>query len=429
MKRYICDFQACCYKTDHSGHLARHKRSHTGEKPFKCNKCDFACTQAENLVTHKRTHTGEKPYKCNECDFACAQAAHLVTHKRTHTGQKPYKCNECNFACSESGSLTKHKRSHTGEKPFKCNKCDFACTQAGNLLTHQRTHSGEKPYKCNECDFTCAQAGDVVKHKRTHTGEKPYKCNECNFACSNSGNLAKHKRTHTGEKPFPCDQCAYRCTTFRDLVTHKRTHSGEKPYKCNECDFACTQASNLARHKQCWHTVIGIQRKKMRENALMASLQKHYTVDREQQINYSCFESQKKFARVDGVIYLGNLTVIVECDEDQHKFYNDSVSCEVARMNNVNTAILCSGNGADLKILWLRVSRDGFTGDGVRRRVKQSEKFARVVDVIGRYQKDGFEGQVGVIYMFYDTEGGVPSITRDDAYSLHFKPYILEKLF
>ena len=40
----------------------------------------------------------------------------------------------------------------------------------------------------------------------------------------------------------------------------------------------------------------------------------------------------------------------------------------------------------------------------------------------------GFEGQVGVIYMFYDTEGGVPSITRDDAYSLHFKPYILETL-
>jgi len=41
---------------------------------------------------------------------------------------------------------------------------------------------------------------------------------------------------------------------------------------------------------------------------------------------------------------------------------------------------------------------------------------------------DGFEGQVGVIYMFYDTEGALPSITRDDAYSLHFKPYILESL-
>ena len=280
------------------------------------------------------------------------------------------------------------------------------------------------------CCYKTKYSRDLNVHKRTHTGEKPFACDQCEYTCTTSGALTTHQRTHSGDKPFNCDLCEYTCTTSGNLVIHQRTHSGDKPFKCNECecDFACTQAGILLRHKRCWHTVNGIQRKKRRENALMECLQEHYTVDREQQINNSCFESQKKFARVDGVIYLANLTVIVECDEHQHKFYNDSVSCEVARMNNVNTAILCSGNGADLKILWLRVNPDGFTVDGVRRKVKQSEKFARVVDVIGRYQKDGFEGQVGVIYMFYDTEGGVPSITRDDAYSLHFKHYILETL-
>ena len=45
----------------------------------------------------------------------------------------------------------------------------------------------------------------------------------------------------------------------------------------------------------------GIQRKKRRENALMECLQEHYTVDREWKINYSCFETQKKFARLDAL--------------------------------------------------------------------------------------------------------------------------------
>ena len=30
MKRYICNFQACCYKSEHSGNLVTHKRTHTG---------------------------------------------------------------------------------------------------------------------------------------------------------------------------------------------------------------------------------------------------------------------------------------------------------------------------------------------------------------------------------------------------------------
>ena len=30
------------------------------------------------------THTGEKPYQCDKCDFACAAKANLHSHKKIH---------------------------------------------------------------------------------------------------------------------------------------------------------------------------------------------------------------------------------------------------------------------------------------------------------------------------------------------------------
>ena len=38
------------------GQLRTHIKIHSGEKPNKCNQCDYASSQAGNL----KTHTGEK---------------------------------------------------------------------------------------------------------------------------------------------------------------------------------------------------------------------------------------------------------------------------------------------------------------------------------------------------------------------------------
>ena len=35
----------------------------TGEKPYKCNQCDYTCTQSGTMKTHKMTHTRVRPFK------------------------------------------------------------------------------------------------------------------------------------------------------------------------------------------------------------------------------------------------------------------------------------------------------------------------------------------------------------------------------
>ena len=77
----------------------------------------------------------------------------LRAYLKTHIGEKPYKCNQCEFASSHAGNLTKHLIMHSGEKSNKCNQCEFSSSQAGHLRTHLKIHSGENLEKCNQCDY------------------------------------------------------------------------------------------------------------------------------------------------------------------------------------------------------------------------------------------------------------------------------------
>ena len=61
-KRFECDL--CEYKTAIKRNLARHRMTHTGERPFQCDVCDFSASQRAGLITHMRMHNGEKPFQC-----------------------------------------------------------------------------------------------------------------------------------------------------------------------------------------------------------------------------------------------------------------------------------------------------------------------------------------------------------------------------
>ena len=89
------------------------KRVHEGEKNHKCDKCKYASTQTADLKAHMKTHdNGDKASRCKICPFIAANARTLRLHEMKHTGEKPYKCNQCDYSTLYNDCFRKHMRKH-----------------------------------------------------------------------------------------------------------------------------------------------------------------------------------------------------------------------------------------------------------------------------------------------------------------------------
>ena len=172
-----------------------------------CQHCDYIARSATTLKKHLRTHTNERPYKCDQCDQTFTVQCNLKAHIRSiHENKRNYICKYCGQAYNSSYPLRQHENGHTQNKEYKCRQgCDQGFINANRRKRHEKNeHIG---WPCRYCIKLFLTEGDKRRHEledheqlRQRLGKQErvlmclHKCKKCELRFKREEECKEHEK-------------------------------------------------------------------------------------------------------------------------------------------------------------------------------------------------------------------------------------------